>query len=235
MAAFFSEEENKTVHPGQVLVTCGSIHKGFSYPMLRFLVLAEGDLFGKNQKKKKKKTAYEGRKDPEFSQLAVGDYVIHENHGLGIYKGTERIEVSGVAKDYMKITYGDGGNLYIPVTQMNLVQEYAGSDAEKPKLNRLGGAEWHKTKTKVRGAVREIAQDLVRLYAARQNEKGFVYSEDSVWQKEFEEQFPYEETEDQMRAIEAVKERYGARKDHGPADLRRRGIRQDRGGDPGGV
>lgn len=206
LAAFFSEEENKTVHPGQVLVTCGSIHKGFSYPMLRFLVLAEGDLFGKNQKKKKKKTAYEGRKIQEFSQLAVGDYVIHENHGLGVYKGTERIEVSGVAKDYMKITYGDGGNLYIPVTQMNLVQKYAGSDAEKvPKLNRLGGAEWHKTKTKVRGAVREIAQDLVRLYAARQNEKGFVYSEDSVWQKEFEEQFPYEETEDQMRAIESVK------------------------------
>ncbi len=206
LAAFYAEEEKKEVRPGQVLVTCGSLHKGFSYPMLRFVVLSEGDLFGKNQKRKKRRTAYEGRKIQDFSQLSVGDYVIHENHGLGIYQGTERMEVGGVAKDYMKITYGDGGNLYIPVTQMDMVQKYAGSDAEKvPKLNRLGGAEWHKTKTRVRGAVREIAQDLVRLYAARQNQKGVVYSPDTVWQREFEEQFPYEETEDQIRAIEAVK------------------------------
>jgi len=206
LGAFYSEEENKQVRPGQVLVTYGNIHKGFCYPELRFYVLSEGDLFGKERKKRRKKTHYEGTRIQEFSQLSVGDYVIHENHGLGIYQGTSRMDVGGITKDYMKITYGDGGNLYIPVTQMNLVQKYAGSDAEKvPRLNRLGGTEWQKTKSRVKGAVREIAEDLVRLYAAREKGEGFKYGPDTVWQREFEEQFLYEETEDQLLAIEATK------------------------------
>ena len=110
-----------------------------------------------------------------------------------------------IAIDYMKISYNKGGNLYIPATQLDLIQKYAGSDSKKPKLNRLGTQEWTKTKAKVRGAVKEIAKDLVELYAARQNQDGFVYGEDTVWQKEFEEMFPYEETEDQLLAINAVK------------------------------
>ena len=110
-----------------------------------------------------------------------------------------------ISKDYMKISYAKGGNLYIPATQLDLIQKYAGSDSKKPKLNRLGTQEWTKTKAKVRGAVKEIAKDLVELYAARQNQDGFVYGEDTVWQKEFEEMFPYEETEDQLLAINAVK------------------------------
>ena len=105
----------------------------------------------------------------------------------------------------MKISYAQGGNLYIPATQLDLIQKYAGSDAKKPKLNRLGTQEWNKTKTRVRGAVREIARDLVELYAARQNQEGYAYGEDTVWQKEFEEMFPFEETEDQLLAIQAVK------------------------------
>ncbi len=131
--------------------------------------------------------------------------MVHENHGLGIYQGIEKIEVDRVAKDYMKIAYDKGGNLYIPATQLDLIQKYASADAKKPKLNRLGSQDWVKTKTRVRGAVKEIAKDLVELYAARQNQKGFVYGKDTVWQKEFEEMFPFEETEDQLLAIEAVK------------------------------
>ena len=131
--------------------------------------------------------------------------MVHENHGLGIYQGIEKIEVDRVAKDYMKIAYDKGGNLYIPATQLDLIQKYASADAKKPKLNRLGSQDWVKTKTRVRGAVKEIAKDLVELYAARQNQEGFVYGKDTVWQKEFEEMFPFEETEDQLLAIEAVK------------------------------
>lgn len=206
LASFYTGEEDQEVQPGQVLVTYGNIHKGFAYPAIRFYILSEGDLFGKEKKKRRKKTTYEGKHIQEFSQLSVGDYVIHENHGLGIYQGTSRMTVGGVEKDYMKITYGDGGNLYIPVTQMNLVQKYAGADAEKvPKLNRLGGAEWHKTKTRVKKAVKEVAADLIRLYAARHNGKGFACGPDTVWQKEFEDQFPYEATDDQLAAIAATK------------------------------
>ena len=163
-------------------------------------------------KKKKKRRTYEGRKIQSFSELKVGDYVVHENHGIGIYQGIEKIEVDKVAKDYMKISYAQGGNLYIPATQLDLIQKYANADAKKPRLNRLGTQEWTKTRTRVRGAVREIARDLVALYAARQEEEGYVYGPDTVWQKEFEEMFPFEETEDQLMAIEAVKQDMESRK-----------------------
>lgn len=131
------------MQPGQVLVTYGNIHKGFAYPAIRFYILSEGDLFGKEKKKRRKKTTYEGKHIQEFSQLSVGDYVIHENHGLGIYQGTSRMTVGGVEKDYMKITYGDGGNLYIPVTQMNGSEVCwsgcrEGSEAEPPGRRRSG-------------------------------------------------------------------------------------------------
>ena len=172
--------------------------------MLKFTVIAESDIFGKAKKKKKRKI-YEGRKIQNFSELKPGDYVVHENHGLGIYQGIEKIEVDKITKDYMKIAYAKGGNLYIPATQLDLIQKYASADAKKPKLNRLGSQEWVKTKKRVRGAVKVIAKDLVELYAVRQNQEGYVYGPDTVWQQEFEEMFPFEETEDQMHAIEAVK------------------------------
>ncbi len=130
---------------------------------------------------------------------------MHENHGLGIYRGMDKIEVEGVTKDYIKIEYDKGGTLYILATQLDMIQKYAGSDAGKPKLNTLGSPEWKKTKTKVRTAVKEIAGELVQLYAARENHKGYVYGPDTVWQREFEELFPFEETEDQTLAIEATK------------------------------
>ena len=131
--------------------------------------------------------------------------MVHENHGLGIYRGIEKVEVDHVVKDYMKIEYSGGSNLYIQATQLDVLQKYAGSDAKKPKLNKLGGQEWNKTKSRVRGAVASIAKELVALYAARQEEQGYQYGPDTVWQKEFEELFPFEETEDQTAAIEATK------------------------------
>ena len=176
------------------------------------MVICESDIFGKEKKKKKKLKNYEGRKIQSFSELSVGDYVVHENHGLGIYKGIEKIEVDHVAKDYMKIEYAGGSNLYILATQLDVIQKYAGAEAKTPKLNKLGSQEWNKTKTRVRKAVREIAKDLVELYAARQKDNGFVYGEDTVWQREFEEVFPYEETDDQLLAIEAVKRDMESRK-----------------------
>ena len=131
--------------------------------------------------------------------------MVHENHGLGIYRGIEKVEVDHVVKDYMKIEYSGGSNLYIQATQLDVLQKYAGSDAKKPKLNKLGSQEWNKTKSRVRGAVANIAKELVALYAARQEEQGYQYGPDTVWQREFEELFPFEETEDQTAAIEATK------------------------------
>ena len=204
LSSFYSEEMDREVKPGEIMTTYGHISEGYEYPMLKFTVISETDIFGKTKKKKKRKT-YEGRKILSFTELKPGDYVVHENHGLGIYQGIEKIEGDNIAKDYMKISYAKGGNLYIPATQLDLIQKYASADAKPPKLNRLGTQEWNKTKTRVRGAVKEIAKDLVALYAARQKQQGFVYGPDTVWQREFEEMFPFEETDDQRHAIEAVK------------------------------
>lgn len=205
LSSYYSDDMDREAATGEIMTAYGHVAEGYEYPMLKFCVISETDIFGKAKKKKKRKT-YEGRKIQSFSELKAGDYVVHENHGLGIYQGIEKIEVDKIAKDYMKISYAKGGNLYIPATQLDLIQKYASSDAKKPKLNRLGTQEWAKTKTRVRGAVKEIAKDLVALYATRQEQEGFVYGEDTVWQKEFEEMFPFEETEDQLLAIDAVKQ-----------------------------
>lgn len=201
------------VKPGEILVTYGNLHRGFEYPLLKFVFITEGDMFGAEKKRRKrKKTNYQGRAIQSFSELSVGDYVVHEEHGLGIYRGIEKVERDKVIKDYIKIEYGDGGNLYLPATRLESIQKYSGADAKKPKLNKLGGTEWKKTKTRVKGAVQQIAKDLVKLYAARQERAGFQYGEDTVWQREFEELFPYDETEDQLDAIESVKKDMESRK-----------------------
>ncbi len=211
LSSFYTEDMEREVQPEEVMTMYGHVAEGYEYPLLKFTVISETDIFGKAKKKKKRKI-YEGRKIQNFSELKPGDYVVHENHGLGIYQGIEKIEVDRIAKDYMKISYAKGGNLYIPATQLDLIQKYADSDAKRPKLNRLGTQEWTKTKARVRGAVKEIARDLVELYAARQDQEGYVYGEDTVWQKEFEEMFPFEETEDQLLAIDAVKRDMQSRK-----------------------
>lgn len=205
VSAFYSEDPFRQVQPGEVLVCYGSIKRGFEYPLLKFVVISEGDIFGKEKKKKKQAKKYQGSKIRDFSQLQVGDYVVHESHGLGIYRGIEKVEVEKIVKDYIKIEYRDGGNLYILATGLDVIQKYASGDARKPRLNKLGTKEWGKTRSKVKGAVLEVAKELVQLYAVRQEKEGFPFGKDTVWQQEFEELFPYEETEDQLAAIEATK------------------------------
>ena len=207
--AFVCEDPDHTPVPGEILLTSENIHRGFEYPLLRFALISDSDVFGSKKKRKKKKSNYSGEKINTFSDLKPGDYVIHENHGLGIYRGIEKIVVDKLSRDYIKIEYGDGGNLYVPATQLDLIQKHSGNsmDGESPKLklNKLGSSEWSKTKSKVRRAVRDIAVDLVKLYAERQAKSGFQFSPDTIWQTEFEEQFPYTETDDQMTAIEDTK------------------------------
>ncbi len=206
LRAFCPDSGERQVRPGEIMVTYGRLHRGFEYPQIKFIVITEDDMFGAEKKKKRRKRpSYEGKRLQSFAELSVGDYVVHEDHGLGIYRGIEKIEQDKVVKDYLKIEYADGGNLYLPATRLDGIQKYAGADAKAPKLNKLGGEQWNRTKAKVKSAVRDIARDLVQLYAARQESSGFRYGEDTVWQKEFEELFPYEETEDQLAAIEDTK------------------------------
>ena len=203
--AFFSENPMRELKPGEVMTYYGSVHKGFEYPLIKFVVISESDIFATEKRRKKKKSSYEGQKIQNFTDLKVGDYVVHEHHGLGIYRGIEKVEVDKVAKDYMKIEYRDGGNLYVLATGFSVIQKYASADAKKPKINKLGTKEWSNTKSKVKGAVNEVAKDLVELYAARQQKEGYPFGKDTVWQREFEEMFPFEETADQLAAIEETK------------------------------
>ncbi len=206
LSAVYSEDPYREVLPGEVLTYYGHVRKGFEYPFLKFVVIAESDIFGGEKKKKRRRKFNEGAKINDFNELSVGDYVVHESHGLGIYRGIEKVEVEGVVKDYLKLEYQDGGILYILATGLDVIQKYASVDAAKaPKLNKLGGKEWEKTKTRVRAAVDEVARDLVELYARRQQAEGYQYGPDTVWQREFEEMFPFEETEDQMAAIADTK------------------------------
>ena len=205
LSAVYTEDPTRQVIPGEVVTYYGHVNKGFEYPMLKFVVLSESDIFGAEKKKKKKKKLYQGQKINDFNELKVGDYVVHETHGLGIYRGIEKVEMSNVVKDYIKIEYRDGGNLYILATGLDVIQKYASADAKKPKLNKLGTKEWERTKTKVRSAVNEVAKDLVELYAVRQQSEGYQFGKDTVWQREFEEMFPFEETEDQLAAIADTK------------------------------
>ena len=211
LTAFYTDNPNRELQKGEIMTLYGNVLKGFEYPLLKFVVISETDIFGKQNRKKRKKKAYDGKaytgiKIRDFADLKVGDYVVHENHGLGIYRGIEKVEVDKVIKDYMKIEYRDGGNLYILATGLDVIQKYASADAaKKPKLNKLGTQEWSKTKSRVKTAVNEVAKDLVELYAVRQEKQGYVFSPDTVWQQEFEEMFPFEETQDQLLAIEATK------------------------------
>lgn len=212
LICFYSETLERAIMPGEVMIAYGRVLRGFEYPLLKYVVIADSDIFGSEKKNKKKKKIYEGQKIQDFSQLKVGDYVVHESHGLGVYQGIEKVEMDHVTKDYMKIQYRDGGNLYVLATGLDVIQKYASADSKKPKLNKLGTQEWTKTKAKVRSAVGEVAKDLVELYAIRQQKEGFCFGKDTVWQTEFEELFAYEETDDQLMAIEATKSDMESRK-----------------------
>ena len=205
ISAFFEEDGERQVMPGEVMIIKGQLRSGFMYPMIKFVAISDTDIFGEKKKRKRRKHGYSGTNISSFTDLNIGDYVVHENHGLGVYRGIEKIEVDHIVKDYIKIEYAKGSNLYVLATQLDMIQKYADSTAKPPKLNTLGGQEWKKTKTRVKKAVADIAKELVQLYAIRENSNGYQFSPDTEWQKEFEEMFPFEETEDQLAAIEATK------------------------------
>lgn len=205
LPAVYVENLEQEIPKGAVWVAKGSLSKGFRYEYIQLAVFSDSEVFGAKSEKRRKKRKKSGEAIRSFSDLHIGDYVVHDNHGIGVFRGLEKISVEGVQKDYMKISYRDGGNLFVPVSQMDMIQKYIGSGGGAPKLNKLGGQDWLKAKTKARTAVKILAEDLVALYAKRAAAQGHIYGADTVWQKEFEEAFPYEETDDQLNAIEDVK------------------------------
>ncbi|MCR5792458.1 MAG: transcription-repair coupling factor [Lachnospiraceae bacterium] len=202
----YSEDGDTVAKPGEIIILSGGLHSGFEYPLIKTVVIAESDIFGAKKPKKKRKKNYDGARIHTFNELKVGDYVVHENHGLGIYRGIEKLESDGIVKDYIKIEYAGDSSLYVLATGLEVLQKYAAKDAtKKPKLNKLNSVEWKRTKKRVRTAVETVAKELVELYAVRSEKEGFAFEKDSTFQTEFEEMFPYEETEDQLLAIEATK------------------------------
>mgnify|MGYP002622758915 CR=1 FL=1 len=186
-------------------VVAGSVRTGFEIPDIRQALISEIDIFGRAVQKRKKKKRFEGDPISSFTDLKPGDFVVHENHGIGIYQGIEHIVSEGEEKDYMKISYAGSSNLYVLATQFDRVQKYSGSEGAKPRISKLNGKEWAATKERAAKAVEDIAAELVRLYAARQVRPGYRFSEDTLWQQEFEDSFEYEPTDDQLRAIDDIK------------------------------
>ncbi len=197
-----SEEEFVT---GQVIILQGSLHKGFEYVSSKYIQITDFEIYGVHKKQKQKIKRKDAAPIKSFIELQVGDYVVHESHGIGKYIGIEELKVNNVKKDYLKIRYSGEDNLYVPTDQMDLIQKYIGSDDKPPKLNKLGGTEWVKTKAKVKKAIEDMAEDLLKLYAERESSRGYAFQLDTDWQKQFEDLFPYEETPDQLRCIEEVK------------------------------
>ncbi|MEO2508839.1 transcription-repair coupling factor [Clostridium paraputrificum] len=192
---------------GEVVITFGNLLKGFECPKYKTCVISDKEVFGEAKRKlSKSKSKSKGvSKIKSFAELKPGDYVVHVNHGIGVYKGIKQIEVSGHKRDYLDIVYDKGDKLYVPVDQLDLVQKYIGSEGKSPKVNKLGGSEWQKAKSKVKKSINEIAEDLVKLYAARAAVKGYKYSKDTEWQMQFEDEFPFQETPDQLSSIEEIK------------------------------
>ena len=204
--AFFSLDRNRKLENREVMVTTGNLVEGYEIPDIGLAVLSENDIFSKkNEKRRKLSKQYSGDRLNSLSDISVGDYVVHERHGIGVYKGIEQVEIDGRKRDYINIQYADNGKLFIPVEQLSMIGKFSGKDSRKPKLNKLGSPEWNKVTTRVRQQIDTVAEELVTLYAIRRKEKGYAFSEDTVWQKEFEELFPYDETPDQMKAIEDTK------------------------------
>ena len=197
---------NKLDNSDRISYEKGTLSGGMDFPEEKRCWISENDIFKYSKKhKRRKKFKDKGQKIQSFTEMKTGDYVVHENHGVGKFIGIEQLKVQGEKKDYIKIKYAGNDMLYVPVEQMDLVQRYIGNDATAPKINKLSGGEWKATKAKAKAAIAVFAKDLIDLYAARKMEKGYSFAVDTVWQKDFEDSFPYEETDDQLRAAEEIK------------------------------
>lgn len=198
-------EDTEEVKPGAVLVMPGSLSAGLEYPGASFALITHGHFASAPQKRRKRPK--NGQEIYSLSELTPGDYIVHSAHGIGVFEGIHKINMQGIVKDYIKVRYAKGDTLYVPVTQLDMVSKYIGPREDASvRLNRLGGNDWQKAKTRVRAAVKDIAKELIRLYAERMKAKGHAFAPDSEWQRDFESRFEYEETEDQMRCIQEIKD-----------------------------
>lgn len=205
--SILSRKRDIDIQSSQIVIVVGNITSGFQYKSIKFDVITDKEMIGSNKRAKtvKTKKSNKGQKIESFLDLNVGDYVVHENSGVGRYVGIDQLSVNGVKKDYMRVVYQGGDNLYVPIDQMDKIQKFIGSDTEKIKLNKLGSNEWSKAKAKVKKEIEDMTKDLVELYARREKIKGYKFSKDTLWQGEFETLFPYQETDDQIKAIEETK------------------------------
>ena len=203
--AAFDELGTAAPKSGECRIYPLTLSGGFQYPQIKVAVIASGDVYGAKSAKGKPKKQ-QGSKIASFTDLNVGDYVVHETHGIGIYQGTKRLTSEGASRDYLLVQYLGSDKLYIPVDHLDRIQKYiGGGEGAAPKLSRLGGKDWDKQKSKVRESLKELAFDLVKLYAERQKNRGYAFGPDTPWQQEFEENFPYDETPDQLQATEEIK------------------------------
>lgn len=189
-----------------VQLVAGNLDNGFELPSANLVIVTEKEMFGTVVKKRPRQTTFNNaERIKSYTDLKPGDYVVHVNHGIGRYEGMKTMEVDGKHQDYLTISYRDSAKLFIPVTQLNLIQKYVSSEDKKPRINKLGGGEWQKTKRKVASKIEDIADDLIDLYAKRDAEKGYAYPKDDSLQAEFEARFPYTETPDQLRSADEIK------------------------------
>ena len=208
LSAFLAFPLTSLPRAGQILLTDGALPFGMEYPDLRFAVLTEGQLLAQTTQKTRKKhqKASNRQKLDSFADLSPGDLIVHEYHGIGRYVCMEQMKIEGAVKDYVKIAYQGSDVLYVPATQLDLIGKYIGGGEDAPvKLNRLGGDQWQKTKARAKAAAKDIADELIKLYAERKRLPGFAFAADTPWQSEFEQNFPYAETDDQLRSIDEIK------------------------------
>ncbi|NLX60916.1 MAG: transcription-repair coupling factor [Tissierellia bacterium] len=200
----YVEDYDHEIKSSQIFISPKSINRGFEYGEIKFALISHKEIFksSKDRRQAKKKSKGEVL---SFSDLKIGDYVVHENHGIGQYGGIEKLNIQGVIKDYLTIHYKGNDKLYVPIDQMNLIQKYVGGESIRPKINKLSSSEWAKTKQRAKKAVEDMAKDLLELYAKRETQKGYAFSKDTIWQKQFEDSFPYEETDAQLRSIDEIK------------------------------
>ena len=188
-----------------IFISSGEIRNGFEFPYAKTVVIAEKDIYG-TQKKRLRRHTENGQEINAFTDLHAGDYVVHDTHGIGKYVGIKTIETDGVHKDYLEIHYSGYDVLYVPTDQIQFLQRYIGNEGEAPRLSRMGGADWKKARAKAQKSIDNLAEKLVALYAKREITDGYAFPPDTPFQQEFEEAFPYEETQDQLKAVAAIKE-----------------------------
>lgn len=202
-----SQNRDMEIKSSQIIILPANISSGFEYKNIKFAIITDNEMIGvhKRTSTSKLNKSKKGKKIESFMDLNIGDYVVHENSGIGRYTGIEQIAVNSIKKDYMKIVYQGGDNLYVPIDQMDKVQKYIGADVEKVKLNKLGTNEWTRAKAKVKKEIEDMTEELIELYAKREKIKGYKFSKDTPWQADFESLFPHQETDDQLKAIEDTK------------------------------